>query len=574
MKSEIFMKKIPYAVGSFEEIQEQGYYYVDKTRYIDVLEQWKVPVFLRPRRFGKSLWCSTLECCYDIGRQEKFDSLFGQTWIGQNPTALKNSFMILRFNFSEVSVKPDISFIEKSFNTTQGASFDLFVQTYGAYLEMERISPDQPLADRLKQLLTQVKGGKHPQVYIIIDEYDNFTNQLITTRNDGLYKALTTGDSFLHSFFKVIKSGIELQSVGKVFITGVLPITIDDLTSGFNIAQMVTLQKKLVNMLGFTHEETRTYLEKVFHSSGFDPVRMPELLSIMNNHYNGYRFLPDVEETLYNSTIVTYFLKNLVVNDGEIPRELIDDNLKTDVSWIERLTTVRENTDAMMDALVFDNRLGYDLKQLVSKFNMRQFFEHDYYPISLFYLGMVTIDSRYAMALPNNTLREIFVDYYNELNHYEVSKGYTNMFEQFAKDGDLESLFAGYYATYLGMFPAQAWDKINENFIRCTFYELCVRYHSWDFTFSMEVNYPSGRSDWEMTGKYHTQYKDTKTIIEFKYVPAKDADKILSLQAPIEADAAKVTGYKNDALQMFPHFTVEAYVIYVGGNKGFRFFKI
>jgi len=229
-----------------------------------------------------------------------------------------------------------------------------------------------------------------------------------------------------------------------------------------------------------------------------------------------------------------------------------------------------------MDALVFDNSLEYDQKQLVSKFNMRQFFEKDYYPISLFYLGMTTIQSRYAMALPNNTLREIFVDYYNELNKYEVSKGYTKLFKQFAADNDLEKLFAGYYNAYLGQFPAQAWDKINENFVRCTFYELCVRYHSWDFTFSMEVNYPSGRSDWEMTGKYHTKYRDTKTIIEFKYAPAttKEADKILSLKAPFKADADQVMGYKKDALQTFPHFSIDAVVLYVAGNKGFRFFQV
>ena len=187
---------------------------------------------------------------------------------------------------------------------------------------------------------------------------------------------------------------------------------------------------------------------------------------------------------------------------------------------------------------------------------------------------MVTINSRYTMALPNDTLREIFVDYYNELNNFEVSKGYTRMFEQFAKDGDLERLFGGYYSTYLGMFPAQAWDKINENFIRCTFYELCVRYHSWDFTFSMEVNYPSGRSDWEMTGKYHTKYKDTKTIIEFKYVPAKDADKVLSMKAPHKQDADQALGYKKDALQLFPHFDIKACLVYVAGNKGFKFFSL
>jgi hypothetical protein len=568
------MKKIPYAVGNFEQIINDDYYYVDKTRYIAELENWQAPIFLRPRRFGKSLWCSTLECYYDINRKDKFDDLFGDTWIGHNPTPLKNSFMVLRMNFSVVSVKADISYIEDSFNFTQSVTIKTFLSYYKKYFEKQPDILERSIADQLQFMIEIIKNHSLPPLYIIIDEYDNFTNQLVTTRNDGIYKDLTTGDSFLRSFFKVIKAGIELQSVGKVFITGVLPITIDDLTSGFNIAEIVTLEKRLVNMLGFTHAETRDYLGRVIDSCGLDAARMPEIMEIMRNHYDGYCFLPDSEESLYNSTIVTYFLKNFMLSNGEIPRELIDDNLKTDVTWIERLTTVKEKTDSMMEALVFHNELEYDLKQLVSKFNMRNFFEKDYYPVSLFYLGMVTIKSRYTMTLPNNTLREIFVDYYNERNNFEVSRGYTRMFEQFAKDGDLEKLFAGYYSAYLGMFPAQAWDKINENFIRCTFYELCVRYHSWDFTFSMEVNYPSGRSDWEMTGKYHTKFKDTKTIIEFKYVPAKDAGKILSLKAPHKRDAAQVLSYKKDALQLFPHFDIKTYLIYIAGNKGFRFFSL
>ncbi len=480
---------------------------------------------------------------------------------------------MLRLNFSEVPVKPDLGIIEENFNLTQGASLGSFLHSYNKYFKDSDMNKDQALAVRLKQILSMVKDRNLAPIYIIIDEYDNFTNQLITTRNDDLYKELTCGDSFLRSFFKVIKSGIEMQSIGKVFITGVLPITIDDLTSGFNIAEIVTLKKQLVNMLGFTHEETKKYLGNVFESYGFDPVRMPEILGIMKNHYDGYRFLPDVADTLYNSTIVTYFLKNFALNNGEIPRELIDDNLKTDVSWIERLTTVKENTDAMMDALVFDNSLEYDLKQLVSKFNMRQFFEKDYYPVSLFYLGMVTCFDDFSMCLPNNTLREIFVDYYNELNNLEVSKGYTQFFRTFLADLDMEALFSGFYDTYLGQFPAQAWDKINENFVRCAFYELCTRYLSRYFTFSMEVNYPSGRSDWEMTGKYHTQYKDTRTIIEFKYGRGQYADTILSMKAPPKKDLEQVQGYKKECLKVFPDFTITAILIYVAGNKGFRFFK-
>ncbi|WP_320043403.1 AAA family ATPase [uncultured Desulfobacter sp.] len=568
------MKKIPYAVGNFEQIQEQGFYYVDKTFYISALEEWNAPVFLRPRRFGKSLWCSTLECYYDINRKDKFHSLFGKTWIGQNPTQSKNAFMVLRFNFSVVSVKPDVRVIEDNFIANQSPTIKKFLSRYGALFGNLNIAMDMPLANQLQIIIEAVDEHKLPPIYLIIDEYDNFTNQLITSRNDDLYKALTTGDSFLCSFFKVIKSGIEQQSIGKVFITGVLPITIDDLTSGFNIAQMITLQKQFANMMGFTHKETKDYLSYVFKSYGFDCARMPEILEIMENHYDGYRFLPDVERTLYNSTIVTFFLKYLVVNDGQIPRELIDDNLKTDVSWIQRLTTVKENTDAMMDAMVFDNALEYDLKQLVSKFNMHKFFEKDYYPVSLFYLGIVTCFDDFSMCLPNNTMREIFVDYYNELNDYEVSKGYTQFFRQFLAEPDLEKLFAAFYETYLGQFSAQAWDKINENFVRCTFYEICTRYLSRYFTFSMEVNYPSGRSDWEMTGKYHTKYKDTKTIIEFKYLSSKEAGRILSLNAPENEELTQVLGYKKDALKMFPEFKITACIIYVAANKGFRFFKL
>ena len=567
------MKKIPYAIGSFEEIREQGYYYMDKTRYIAALEQWKIPVFLRPRRFGKSLWCSTLECYYDINRKKKFNALFGDTWIGRNPTPLKNSFMVLRLNFSVVSVKPDIEFIENSFNFTQSATIKTFLSSYKTLLGITENISAYTIADQLQYIIETVRDNHISSLYIIIDEYDNFANQLITAHSDDLYKELTTGDSFLRSFFKVIKSGIETQSIGKVFITGVLPITIDDLTSGFNVAEVVTLEESLVNMMGFTHQETAHYLEQVFGAYGFDPARMPEILEIMTNHYDGYRFLPDTEQTLYNSAIVTYFLKRFVINGGKIPRELIDDNLKTDVTWIQRLTTVKEQTHAMMDALVFNNQLEYDRKQLVSKFNMRQFFERDYYPVSLFYLGMLTCHDDYTMCLPNNTLREIFVDYYNELNKYEVSKGYTDIFRDYLSNPDMEKLFAGFYTIYLGQFPAQAWDKINENFIRCTFYELCTRYLSRYFSFSMEVNYHSGRSDWEMNGKYHTKYKDTKTIIEFKYVPAKEADKLLTLTSAHKADAMQVLGYKRDALKKFPHFNIDAIVIYVAGNKGFRFFK-
>lgn len=413
-------------------------------------------------------------------------------------------------------------------------------------------------------------------VFIIIDEYDNFANQLITSHQDGLYYELTTGDSFFRTLFKVIKAGIGERSIERVFITGVLPITMDDLTSGFNIAEFITLKHNTVNMLGFTQAEVDRYLEEIYDAYGFDTTNMDEVRQVVLENYNGYKFLPDSQEKLYNSTILNYFLKNLVLEDGRLPREIIDENLRTDISWIKRLTHKEENTREMLETLLFEQELGYDKEMISSKFNMHQFFEKDFYPLSLFYLGMITFKDEYAMQLPNLSMRKIFTDYFNAIEDIEVSKGYTEIFRTFMQDLDIERLFKGYWDVYVGQLPAQIFDRVNENFYRTTFYELCTRYLSHAFTFAIENNYPSGRSDWEMLGKFHTQYRHQKYLIEFKYYSHREGNrlKILGLQKPIDRDVAQIMGYVQDINNQFPYFTIHSYLIYIVSNKGFKSFNI
>lgn len=566
--------KIPYAVMNYAQLREEGYYYVDKTRYIAELEKYLVPVFLRPRRFGKSLFCTTLDYYYDLNEAGRFESLFGDTWIGQHPTGRQNKYMVLHLDFSIVPPAANMNDLERNFSNVIAPYLIGFRQIYKQYLEGLVFRDENDVAIMLSNMLEFVQRNDLPQVYIIIDEYDNFTNQLITTFKDQLYSELTTGDSFLRSFFKIIKEGVKTQAIGGTFITGVLPITMDDLTSGFNIAQMVTLQPGLVNMLGFTYEETDSYLQAVFDGYRFDKALLPEVRQIIRNNYDGYRFLPGAEP-IFNSTILTYFLSNFTINNGTIPDELIDENLRTDLGWIRRLTLGEERAKEMLHRLVYEGSLEYTREMLKSKFSREQFFQKEFYPISLYYLGMTTLENSFRMTLPNNTMRTIFVDYYNTLNNLRgTADKYVSFFERFTKDHSIETLFEGYYRVYLGQFPAQSFDKMNENFIRNTFYELCNRYLSSDYLFALEQNYPSGRADWEITGRPGTAYHKNKQIVEFKYFSTKEAKHILSLDAPHLEDIEQVYRYAHDAKELLPDFHIRQFVIYVAANKGYKIWEV
>lgn len=567
--------KIPYAVMNYAQLREEGYYYVDKSRYIVELEKYQVPVFLRPRRFGKSLFCTMLDYYYDLNEADRFESLFGDTWIGQHPTGRQNSYMVLHLDFSIVSVAENAQDMERSFGIAMNKSIRGFAEvTYKKYFSDFKFSETTNTADLLSDLITYISLNNLPQMYIIIDEYDNFTNQLITSNKDNLYNELTSGDSFLCTFYKVIKEGVKSLGIGGVFITGVLPITMDDLTSGFNIAQMVTLQPAFVSMLGFTYEETETYLQAVFDGYGFDKFLLPEIRQIIRNNYDGYRFLPGAEP-IYNSTILTYFLKRFTINNGTIPDELIDENLRTDLGWIKRLTLGEDRAKEMLHQLVYEGTLGYTREMLKSKFTREQFFQKEFYPISLYYLGMTTLENNFRMQLPNNTMRTIFVDYYNTLNNLRgTADKYIGFFEQFMKDHSVDTLFEGYYRVYLGQFPAQSFDKMNENFIRNTFYELCNRYLSSEYLFALEQNYPSGRADWEITGRPGTAYHKNKQIVEFKYFPSKEAKRILALEAPQQEDTEQVCRYAADAQDLLPDFNIRKFVIYVVANKGYRIWEV
>ena len=565
---------IPYAVANYAEMRDRGFYYVDKTDYIPRLEAYNAPVFLRPRRFGKSLLVSTLAHYYDRTLAHRFEDLFGGTYIGSHPTPEHNRYMIIRYDFSAMVMADNMERLEQNFNILNRGPVEIMVTHNRDLFGEFQFSTRENAAQMLEEALAYARAHDLPPVYILIDEYDNFTNQLLTSYNDPLYEKVTTADSFLRTFFKVIKKGIGEGSIRTCFCTGVLPVTMDDLTSGYNIAEILTLHPDFINMLGFTHAEADAYLRYVLDKYTGSQERYDEIWQLIVNNYDGYRFSPKGEK-LFNATILTYFLKKFAVNKGEVPEEMIDENLRTDIGWLRRLTLSLENSKAMLDALVIDNELYYNVADLSSKFNKQKFFDKNFYPVSLFYLGMTTLFNDYRMMLPNLTMRSIYMDYYNVLNRIDGgAMRYAPVYERFTQERDFESLVRNYFEQYLGQFPVQVFDKINENFIRCSFFELVSRYLSSCYTFAIEQNNSEGRADFEMTGIPGTDYYTDDRLVEFKYYKAKEAEKMLGPDAPLPEHVEQVHRYAEDTLRHFPNYKVRTYVVYICANRGWKCWEV
>lgn len=571
-------KRVLYANANYEEIVSDNGYFVDKTRYIEKLESVRNPVFLRPRRFGKSLWCRILECYYNIRQKDDFEMLFGNTWIGRHPTPLRNSFFVLHLDFSVVKPTGTLAEIERSFNHSCNLRMRTMVGLAKDYFKggiQTDIGADA--SANLDNIMEFIGENRLPKMYVIIDEYDNFANQLIVSHKDDLYRELTRDDSFLKTFFKTLKEGRKSGQIANVFITGVLPITMDDLASGFNIANFITLDPEFESMLGFTQKETDALLDEIFRDHELDPSTRKEIGEIIKNQYDGYRFVSSQKETLYNSTILMFFLQYLT-RHKQIPKHLIDLNLRTDISRVRRLTGSNpQYTEELVNQLAIHNVIRYDDLYLVTKFDMNMFFERSFFPVSFFYLGMLTRHDDFHLKLPNLNMRQIFVEYFNEIHRIDVSTKYADMMQDFVNNPDLPKLFADYWELYVSQLPEAVFQQVNENFYRTTFYELCSRYLARWFTWNVERSYPKGRTDLEFVGKYHEKFAGKRIVIEFKYFSNAEFKKLKTAIGDFalrEEDTKQIAGYVGGLKNEYPEAEVTQFVIYCFGNRGFRVFGV
>ncbi len=571
-------KQIPYGVINYAEMIEDNHYFVDKTAYLKTLERVKNPVFLRPKRFGKSLFCSMLTYYYDLNYAPRFAELFGHTWIGQQPTNQQNQFIVVSLDFSSIAVGPTMPDIEQSFKRKCNTILSHLKYQYASILsQMPEVILTAPVSDNLGALLHYLITHKLPQMYIIIDEYDNFANQLVMANKDHLYQALTADNSFLRTFFKTLKEGRKTGAITNIFVTGVLPITIDDLASSFNIASFITLDPEFEAMLGFTQAEVDKLFDEIYHDYELNPTTRNEVNTVVKNHYNGYHFINPEGEPLYNSTILMHFLRHFCTYKA-IPKRLTDLNLKTDISWVRRLTASNpQNTEEFVDRLTLYNSIYYDDVFLVEKFNMYQFFEKGFFPISFFYLGMLTKLDDFYLKLPNLNMQQIFVEYFNEIHHIDVSTRYGEMMQRFVHEPDLTQLFGGYWQEYVSQLPEAIFSQVNENFYRTTFFELCSRYLSRWFTWNVERSYPKGKSDLEFVGKYHEKFAGLRWVIEFKYYSNTEFKKFKTSLEDFELqakDTTQIAAYVTGLQKEYPQAQISQFVIYCVGNQGFRIFAL
>ncbi len=408
-------RKIPYGVMNWAEVVRECYF-VDNTAYIRALEDVKTPVFLRPKRFGKSLWCSMLGYYYDVNFKDRFDALFGKTDIGRAPTPLANSFLVLKFDFSTIQIGT-VREIEERFCANVRGMVGSFAVSYGHLADWsEAVAAETPSAmvDALRRIIAD---RRLPPLYVIVDEYDNFTNELVVSRRDVEYDAICGHDgdgpgreSFFKAFFKSFKAGLADGTVGRTYFTGVLPITLDDLSSGFNVGTVVNLNPDLLGMVGFTQAQVDRYVDEIYADRGFDRSNYRDVLADLKAFYDGYRFLPGAEP-LYNATICNWYLFNLVSNRGVQPDLVIDANVRMDVAWIRRLAGGTANALARVQAYV-ERGEGEAASRggLAAKFGRAKFFSKDFFPYALYYLGLLTFESPFRLGIPNLTIRNMFIE--------------------------------------------------------------------------------------------------------------------------------------------------------------------
>ena len=406
--------QIPYGWADFEAMRQERTLYVDKTRFLHDLEQERFAFLIRPRRFGKSCWVSLLASYYDRNRAGRFEAIFGGTDITRRPTPNRHRYVILRFDFS--AFDDTLETLRERFETyclikLRGAlerNRDLFPEPV-----IDRILSHPSIDGRLNELF-EYTGEHSIPLCVLIDEYDNFANTILAHRGAEAYESFTHGGGFYRSFFATLKAGAGHDGgVERMFITGVSPITMDDVTSGFNIGTNISLLPEFNELLGFTAAEVRAILES-YRDHGVLAQDVDEALAVMSEWYNGYRFSEDAHADIYNTDLVLYYVKAAVLRRGP-PRELIDTNMRIDYGKLRHLLTVNRQLNGNFDLLRHVIGEGWVDGELRSGFPLEELNQRDSFVSLLHYFGLLSIREvrEYALrlAIPNQTVRRLMYGY-------------------------------------------------------------------------------------------------------------------------------------------------------------------
>lgn len=519
------MRQIPYGEANFQLIREKNWLYIDKTMYIEKLEQSpdrRKTIYLRPRRFGKSLFTSMLTYYYSVDTKDKFESLFKGLYIYDHPTENKNNYYVLNLNFSGMTIIGD-NIVEEGkveFYKNVRISAQSFVNRYKLDIKIQGTTAAEVLANLIMDFENLNLSHK---LYIIIDEYDNFTNAIL--KGDGKdFLDLVQKNGYVRSFYEVIKRKFEEGTIGRFFATGVMPVTLDNLTSGFNIATNLSTDAEFSSMIGFTHEEVKEIIKELALPEDFEKVYKD-----LEANYDGYRFSKKSEEKTFNSTLVLYYLKEYI-RYRSAPEELLDVNMNTSGDKIRR-TVELINSDMnyqIVKKLVFENEAEGEFKSIVLDNN----YSTDDLITMLFHLGYVTIkeiSTETIFKIPNHITEQIYSEYMlnwlKEQEDFEIdTKTIKEAIKELSKTGNIQKV-VDVVQEFLKYCSTRDKENFSEKMLKHTF----AMFLSLSNQFIVYGEYPAGQGFADIfIEKTSVSYSNYEAVIELKYMSkekAKETDK-------------------------------------------------
>ena len=518
----------PYGISDFATLIREGYFYQDRSDRIALLERTgRQLVFIRPRRFGKSLLLSMLDHYYDIHRADQFAELFGHLAIGQNPTPLHNQYLILRWDFSLIKAQGEIADIEAAVHQHLNDRMKAFGDEYAAYLTHSiRLHPSNAISS-LESVLHATRASGH-KIYLLIDEYNNFANEVLMHggRKDH-YEALLYGEGLLKTVFKAVKAGASGQGIDRVFITGVSPIVLGDITSGYNVAKNIYLYPEFNDLCGFTEAEISAVLTQL--AAEGVPWSAAEALNTMRTFYNGYRFSTKAQQAMYNPTLSLYFLEQLYTT-GEYPEQMLDDNLAMDRAKLRYIAGLPRGEALLTHALSTPE--GVVIPRLAQRFGLADMLsarKDDAFMASLLYFfGILTLNGKAifkqpVLSIPNLVARSLYVERLQELWLPEVDDldELRRIAQEVYLSGQLAPLCQFIEHRYFPILSNRDYRWSNELLLKVAF--MTVLFNDRIYMMVSETEVDHGYVDLSLIVRPDMrQFNALDLVIEFKYLSLKD----------------------------------------------------
>ena len=557
------MRQLPKGISNYEDIVAENRVYVDKTMYIEKMEDLadKTIMFLRPRKFGKTLFTSTLECYYDKNKADKFEELFGKTYIGKDPTPNKNRYCVLRFNFSGISTNTVEETI-KGFREKVDIGINRFVTNYKLdFYNNPEMSTEGILGSTFEAFREQRRNEK---IYVIIDEYDHFANELLGFKTDE-FKELVAKNGKVRKWYEILKEGTE-SVVDRIFITGVAPITLDSTTSGFNIARDITKNIRFNDMLGFSKEDVKYLMTEI----DIPEEKQEELIPIIKENYDGYIFSNMIKSEyenykIYNSNMTLYFL-DAYQEQGQVPEELVDINILSDYGKIEAFMNLCQNMNKieLLEKIVAEEPVE---SELTEKFNAEISFGEKELVSLLFYLGYLTIEqNEFGMSkfvTPNEVVRTIYSQYFVEYIKRkagiqgEIKNG--EMIKEILYEGKIDKAIET-LGTFLTNLSNRDYQRFDEKYIKVIFYSICRMLGAVYVKSELEIGGEYADILIIPREKLNERYG---VLLEFKYIKQEDYNKKPELlqQKLAEAKTQLERYNQTEKIQAIPNLRSYAIVV-------------